>query len=306
MEDLSPTRRRYAELVCESGSIGSTRTFSERLFNAFAEVPRERYLPPGPWKISRPADPWTKIGTPDDRPEHIYDDVLVSIVAEKGLANGLPSGHARWLNALELEPGDHVLHCGCGTGYYTAIIAHIVGDCGRVTAIELDPLLASRAAEALRQLPNVEVIAGDATTYDAAKVDAIYVNAGATHPMSLWLDNLKPGGRLIFPLVRYPQGAESWMTNVAAGKRDFETGFGVMVRIQRATAGYASAVVSPVGVFPCFGAIDPDPEADRALAEALQSGAIAQANSLRSEAHEPDGTCLVHTQRYCFSTLSAG
>jgi protein-L-isoaspartate(D-aspartate) O-methyltransferase len=232
--------------------------------------------------------------------------VLVSIVAEKGLANGLPSGHARWLNALDLEPGDHVLHCGCGTGYYTAIIAHIVGASGRVTAIELDPVLASRAAETLRHLSNVEVIAGDATTYNAGKVDAIYVNAGATHPMPLWLDNLKPGGRLIFPLVRYPRGGESWIANAGTGKRDFETGMGLMLRVQLTVAGYASAVVSPAGFFPCLGAIDPDPEADRILAEALRSGAIGQANSLRSEPHDREASCLVHIQRYCFSKLAAG
>jgi hypothetical protein len=88
-----------------------------------------------PGKFPCPSDPWTKIETPDNRPERTYDDVLVSIMAEKGWANGLPSGHARWLNALDLEPGDHVLHCGCGTGYYTAIIAHLVGDDGLVTAI---------------------------------------------------------------------------------------------------------------------------------------------------------------------------
>jgi hypothetical protein len=40
--------------------IESTRPFSPRLFAAFAEVPRERYLGKGPWKISRASDPWTK------------------------------------------------------------------------------------------------------------------------------------------------------------------------------------------------------------------------------------------------------
>jgi len=304
MDNSSKARRRYAEWVRARGSVGSPRPFSERLFTAFAEVPRERYLGPGPWKISLPSDPWTKIETPDDNPERVYNDVLVSIVSEKGLANGLPSGHARWLNALDLEPGNHVLHCGCGTGYYTAIIAHVVGDGGRVTAIELDPVLASRAADTLRHLSNVEVIAGDATTYDAGTVDAIYVNAGATHPMRLWLDSLKSGGRLIFPLVRYPRGVESWIANAARGKRDFETGFGLMLRIERTAAGYASAVVSPVGIFPCFGAIDPDPEEDGILAEALRSGAIATANSLRSEPHERDAACMAHIQRYCFSKLA--
>jgi protein-L-isoaspartate(D-aspartate) O-methyltransferase len=90
--------------------------------------------------------------------------VLVSIIADKGLANGLPSGHARWLNALDLQPSDRVLHCGCGTGYYTAIIAHVVRNNGYVTAIELEQSLAylaekpcatspaSRSSMAMRQL----------------------------------------------------------------------------------------------------------------------------------------------------------
>ena len=213
MAGIDAARRRYAELVRELGSIGSTRPFSPRLFAAFAEVPRERYLGKGPWKILRPSDPWTKIETPDDDPERLYDNVLVSIIADKGLANGLPSGHARWLNALDLEPSDRVLHCGCGTGYYTAIIAHVVGNSGHVTAIELEQSLASLAEQNLRHLSHVEVIAGNATTYDAGKVNAIYVNAGATHPMPLWLDSLMLGGRLIFPLVRYPRGGESWIVN---------------------------------------------------------------------------------------------
>jgi hypothetical protein len=57
MAGTDAARRRYAELVRERGSIGSTRPFSPRLFAAFAEVPRERYLGKGPWKISRPSDP---------------------------------------------------------------------------------------------------------------------------------------------------------------------------------------------------------------------------------------------------------
>jgi protein-L-isoaspartate(D-aspartate) O-methyltransferase len=297
-------RQRYAELVCERASIGSTRPLSERLFAAFAEVPREHYLGPGPWKISRPSDPWTKVETSDANPERIYDDVLVSIVAEKNLANGLPSGHARWLNALDLQLGEHAVHCGCGTGYYTAIIAHVVGATGRVTAIELDQSLASRAARNLSEFSNVEVIAGDATTYSAGEVDAIYVNAGATHPMPLWLDSLKPHGRLIFPMVRFPSGSETWISNAGAGKRDFEAGMGLMLRIQRTAAAYASEVVSPAAFFPCFGAIDPEPEADRQFVEALQSGAIAQANSLRREPHDQVASCLLHIHGYCFSRLA--
>jgi protein-L-isoaspartate(D-aspartate) O-methyltransferase len=136
-------------------------------------------------------------------------------------------------------------------------------------------------------------------------VNAIYVNAGATHPMPLWLDSLMTGGRLIFPIVRYPKGGESWIVNARAGNRDFETGLSLMLRIQRNAAGYATAVVSPAVFLPCFGTIDPDREADRMLGEALRSGAIAQANSLRREPHDRDASYLLHVQQYCVSKLSA-
>ena len=53
------------------------------------------------------------------------------------------------------------------------------GNSGHVTAIELEQSLASLAEKNLRHLSHVEVIAGNATTYDAGKVNAIYVNAGA-------------------------------------------------------------------------------------------------------------------------------
>ena len=41
--------------------------------------------------------------------------------------------------------GEHVVHIGTGTGYYTAILAHLVGPSGWVTGIEYDCELAARA-----------------------------------------------------------------------------------------------------------------------------------------------------------------
>ena len=48
-----------------------------------------------------------------------------------------------WLAAADPKPGDHVVHIGIGTGYYTAILAELVGPTGRVTAIEYDASLAT-------------------------------------------------------------------------------------------------------------------------------------------------------------------
>ena len=105
------------------------------MVHAFTQVPRERYLGPGPWKIFKfPAYQTTT----DADPKHLYHDVLVAIDPVRFLNNGQPSFLAFLIDALDLQEGEHVVHIGCGTGYYTAILAEIVGSTGRVTAIEID------------------------------------------------------------------------------------------------------------------------------------------------------------------------
>jgi len=44
----------------------------------------------------------------------------------------VPSLVAALIGALELRAGDCVTHVGCGTGYYTAVIAEVVGAGGRI------------------------------------------------------------------------------------------------------------------------------------------------------------------------------
>src|ERR1700730_12816863 len=121
MEDLSSARRRYADLIGQTAQLRS-----DRLVKALSEVPREDYLGPGPWKIMRFVFPLKYEDTPDADPARVYDDVLVALDAHRNLNNGLPSGNTRWLDTMDIQPGEHVVHAGCGTGYYTALIAHIV------------------------------------------------------------------------------------------------------------------------------------------------------------------------------------
>lgn len=290
MENLIAVRRKYADLIRRRAGLRS-----DRLVRALSEVPRESYMGPGPWKIlRRMSQPPRYEDTPDGNPVHVYDDVLVGLDLAKRINNGLPSGLAKWIDALDLQEGEHVVHAGCGTGYYTAIIAHIVGTGGRVTAIELEPVLAARAQANLQHFPYVEVIAGDATRYQTTSADAVFINAGATHPCALWLDTLKPAGRLVFPLVRWPEGSKFAGPPVA--------GWGVMIRIERAQAGYRAEVVSPVGIYPCLGATDT--EADSRLAETLAKGGFGGLQSLRREIHAPEPSCLLHGDGYCFSKVA--
>src|SRR6201999_3987174 len=105
-----------------------------RLERAFAETPREAFLGPGPWRLTKgvgyrdaPADPAL-----------VYQDTLIALKPEKQINNGSPSLHAHWLHAADVKPGESVVHIGIGGGYYTAILSRLVGPRGRVTAVEFD------------------------------------------------------------------------------------------------------------------------------------------------------------------------
>ena len=95
-----------------------------RLEGAFEAVPREMFLPPGPWHIE--AAPGRYVETPNADSRFLYQDVLVAIDKERGINNGQPSGHARFMGQLEPRPGETVVHIGAGTGYYTAILSVLV------------------------------------------------------------------------------------------------------------------------------------------------------------------------------------
>jgi protein-L-isoaspartate(D-aspartate) O-methyltransferase len=225
---------------------------NQAIIEAFAAVPRERFLGPGPWRLlsdMRPDDPFT---SPDNDPRWVYHDVLVTIDGSRGLNNGMPSFWARNLDQLLLRRGERVLQVGAGTGYYSAVLAEIVGPEGHVTAVEHDGELAAKAHAHVAPWAQVEVVHGDGRTHDPGEVDVVIVFAGSTHPAPLWLDRLAPGGRLLMPLT-----AENW--------------WGFVLRATRTRADDAALIVLPaarrgerleatsiglVGIYPCIGGRD--------------------------------------------------
>ena len=60
------------------------------------------------------------------------------------------------LDQLDIAAGEHVLHLGCGTGCYTAIVARLVGPTGKITAIEIDAGLAEKACATLIPWPQIQ------------------------------------------------------------------------------------------------------------------------------------------------------
>jgi len=191
MSKIEDIRKFYARLM--AANAGSP---DPRLEAAFAEVPREAFLGPGPWTIIAGNG---KIMTPSADPVHIYQNVLVALDADKGINNGEPFLHAMWIGKLAPKPGEAVAHIGAGTGYYTAVLARLVSPGGTVTAFELDNNLANLARQNLEAFGNATVIHGDAVTTPLPLSDIIYVNAGVAAPPAGWLKALRPDGRMIFP-----------------------------------------------------------------------------------------------------------
>ena len=167
-----------------------------RLEEAILAVRREDFMPKGPWKIMVNR---RYLETPTDDARYLYQNALVALDAKKGINNGEPYLHAAWLGAVGPKPGEQVTHIGAGTGYYTAILSLLVRPKGKVTAFEIDEALAERTQKNLDTYDGVTVINGDATTLPVPPSDLIYVNAGVVAPPALWLEALRPGGRMIFP-----------------------------------------------------------------------------------------------------------
>jgi len=278
---LDSERQRYAR---DLRTLSGLR--SEALFRAFASVAREDYLGPGPWRILEGL-PIGYRTTDDADPRHLYANVLIAIDEGRQLNNGQPSALAGWLDALDISAGDRALHVGCGVGYYTAIIAEVVGPTGRVTAVELDPQLAARSARNLARYDSVEVVCADGSEYDPGPQDVIFVNAGATDAQPIWLDSLASGGRLLFPMT------------VSIDDRGM--GGGWMLKLTATGRGIVARFVSPLVVYPCIGARDES--GDRSLRDAFGRGRESEVRSLRCDPHASDATCWLHRPGYCLSTL---
>ena len=133
---LAACRQFYAKMVAAGG--GQLREDLER---AFEIVPREYFLGSGPW-LAMSSLSGMPVPTPTDDPIHVYQNVLFALDRKKQINNGEPFLHGQLLGALAPARGNVALHIGCGTGYYTAILAHLVGPSGRVIAYEIEPELA--------------------------------------------------------------------------------------------------------------------------------------------------------------------
>lgn len=274
---LDQLRTWYAEEMRFGGPVES-----EAVIRAFATVPRERFLGPGPWQTYSDGGRGGYRLTPDADPRHVYHDVLVALDADRRINNGAPSLWAYVLDKTAIVRGERVLHLGCGTGYYSAIMAELIGPDGRVTAVERDPALAMRAAGSLAAWPQAEVAVEDGVTYVPGPRDVIVASAGATHPLPIWLDALSENGRLVFPLTSEKRG-------------------GFMLKLTRgqSTDWLSAELLCRAWFIPFVGARDA--ALDDRLAVQIEAGHADLVRALRRDRHAPDGSCWLHGDGFCLS-----
>jgi protein-L-isoaspartate(D-aspartate) O-methyltransferase len=141
--------------------------------------------------------------------ETVYSDRAISAKQnEQGQwlsSSSQPAIMAIMLEQLGLEPGHKVLEIGAGTGYNAALMAHIVGETGRVITIDIDEDLVEAAREhlAVAGFEQVHVVCADGGYGypDAAPFDRIILTVGAPDVTPAWWEQLKPDGRIVLPLM---------------------------------------------------------------------------------------------------------
>lgn len=258
---LSEIRSFFARQMAAASNSADPRL--ERIFEL---VPREAFMPPGPWHMMVNQ---RYLETPSADPAYLYQNALFALKAEKRINNGEPFLHAAWIGAAAPQGGESICHIGAGSGYYTALLSMLTLPGGSVTAFEIDRDLFELARMNLAPFESVDVVHADATRRRLPSSDLVYVNAAVVAPPVSWLEALKPNGRIIFPWHLGKSGS-------------------LAVIVRRETIAFSVRPLMPSWFIPCVGASD---DVESRKVPSLQEAYAAKSLWLATT-REPDQTAV--------------
>lgn len=169
---------------------------------AFAEVPRHVFVPvfyrQSPTE-QRPVD----ANSPVEWLEGVYRDELLVIRPDARSSSTVPSLMATMFEALGVEDGNQVLEIGTGSGYNAALLSHRLGD-QQVTSMDIDPELVADATARLSSInyrPTLGVGDGLEAWPARAPYDRLIATCAPDRVPYRWLEQMRPGGRIVTPVA---------------------------------------------------------------------------------------------------------
>jgi protein-L-isoaspartate(D-aspartate) O-methyltransferase len=158
---------------------------SERMADAMLKVPREAFMEP-------------------NLNEYAYLDSPYPIPGDGRQTISAPYMYPVTYEPLKLRKGDKFLEIGAGSGYGAALARELVGEKGRVVAIEINEKTFKFAEENLKNAGygDVKLVLGDGTLGfpEEAPYDAISITAACPEFPPPLVEQLKPLGRMIAPI----------------------------------------------------------------------------------------------------------
>lgn len=142
---------------------------------------------------------------PDDLSSQAHFDVALPIGFSQTISQ--PLTVAFMLELLDLRRGQNILDVGSGSGWTTALLAHVVGEDGKVTAMEKIKQLCEFGKKNVAKynftrkgIVDFYCISAEDGFESNAPYDRILVSAAAKEIPEAFKKQLKVGGRMVMPV----------------------------------------------------------------------------------------------------------
>jgi protein-L-isoaspartate(D-aspartate) O-methyltransferase len=155
----------------------------QRVLDTLASVPREEFVPQRYRNLA-------------------FGDVAIPLGHGEVMLK--PNVEGRILQALAVQPTDHVLEVGTGSGYLTACLARLAAS---VVSVDIIPEFTEAARRKLKAhgLSNVVLHVGDASRgWGEHRYNAIAVTGSVATVAEVWPRSLSLGGRLFIVVGQPP------------------------------------------------------------------------------------------------------